>query len=440
MGSVRDYRSLLSLSIRGGRPSTVKETAEVSLTIPGSDTPLSLVGPPADAGVMGEIEHSGGKYEPHVMRALGRLIAHDAVVFDVGANIGVFALVMSRMAPHGQVFAFEPATENFDYLEKNLAANGAGNVVAVRCAVYDQSGTVPFVFSPAAPSGSFVAPGTEHAAKSQLVRAVSMDDFVSERGLKRVDLIMVDAEGAEMAVLRGAVQTLGEFRPALLVEVNPVSLRRFGGASFRELVDELRRGRTLFSITEGGQPARIANDRHLELLLREEGVVDILALPDGHPARTLAANARGRKQRLRLEAAFNDQTPPDNNFVVEPSFTLTPPPEPVAGWPDHIVWLTVGVRNTSPYWYSSDFVYHPIHLSYRWVTDDGGQLDVIANRGRFESPLAPGATGTVSIAVRLPAAPGEHRLAFTLLQESFAWFDDLDPSLRLILTGTATPP
>jgi FkbM family methyltransferase len=361
-------------------------------------------------------------------------------VFDVGANIGVFALVMSRLAPGGRVFAFEPAAENFDYLEKNLAANGATNVVAERCAVYDESGTVPFVFSPASPSGSFVSRGTGHAGESQPVEAVSMDDYVEGRGLSRVDLVMVDAEGAEMAVLRGAARTLETFRPALLVEINPVSLRRFGGASFRELVDVLREGRTLFSISEGGLPARIATDRHLELLLREEGVVDVLCLPDRHAARTLAATARGRKERQRLEGAFNDRTPPDNNFVVEPSFALTPPPEPVQGLVDHVVWLTVEVRNTSPYWYSSDFLYHPVHLCYRWVTDDGGQLDVIANRGRFETPLAPGATGTVKIAVRLPPAPGEYRLALTMLQESFAWFDDLDPALRLMLTGTASLP
>jgi hypothetical protein len=46
----------------------------------------------------------------------------------------------------------------------------------------------------------------------------------------------------------------------------------------------------------------------------------------------------------------------------------------------------------------------------------------------------------VSIAVRLPQRPGEYNLALTLLQESFAWFDDLDPALRLMLTGTAALP
>jgi len=55
-------------------------------------------------------------------------------------------------------------------------------------------------------------------------------------------------------------------------------------------------------------------------------------------------------------------------------------------------------------------------------------------RQRFLRP------GPCVIAVRLPKAPGEYRLALTMLQESFAWFDDLDPSLRLMLTGRAANP
>ena len=395
------------------------------------------MGPPEDRGVIGEIQHSGGTYEPQVMRALGHIVRNDAVVFDVGANIGVFALVLSRLADRGRVFAFEPAPENFDYLEQNLASNGASNVVAERSAVYDQAGTVPFIFTTAGPSASFVSSNPEHAGESQPVGAVTLDGYVEAHHLQRVDLIMVDAEGAEMAVLRGAQRTLQTYRPALLIEVNPVSLRRFGGASFHDLLAVLRQGWGLFSITRDGLPARIFSDRHLELALRKEGVVDILCLPRGHPARTLTATLRGLRQRSRLRAAFRLAAPPDNNFVVEPGFVITAPPDPVKGLPDHIVWLTVEVHNTSPYWYSSDFLYHPVHLSYRWVTDDGGQLDVLANRGRFEPPLGPGGTATVRIPVRLPPQPGEYRLALTLLQESFAWFDDLDPTLRLMLPGTA---
>ena len=67
-----------------------------------------------------QIQLSGGAYEPQVMNALSRLLEPDSVAFDVGANIGVFALVMGRLCPQGRVYAFEPAIESFDYLVKNL--------------------------------------------------------------------------------------------------------------------------------------------------------------------------------------------------------------------------------------------------------------------------------------------------------------------------------
>jgi FkbM family methyltransferase len=423
----------------------MSNTAEVRLSAPHDLVTYSMVGPGDDAGVIGEIQHSGGTYEPQVMAALRRLLAPDAVVFDVGANIGVFALVMSRLVPRGRVFAFEPAPENFAYLLENVARNGADNVTTERSAVWDKAGTVPFVFSPESPSGSFVSTDGNHAAESSPVDAIRLDDYVTDRGLRRVDLIMVDAEGAEMAVLRGGAQTIVAHRPALLVEINPVSLRRFGGISFWDLVAVLRADRTLYSIASDGGLARIVADRHLSLLLRREGVIDLLALPGRHPATmaggiaaTAGAWARGLRELRELGRAYNARTPPENNFVVEPSFTLRPPLEAVRGLPGQNLELTVPIHNSSACWLSSDFVYHPIHVSYHWLSADGAPVEVEAHRGRFAVPLAPGATGTVRTPVKLPVIPGDYQLVFTLLQESFAWFDDLDPALRLTVPGTVT--
>src|SRR5207245_6270375 len=128
------------------------------------------------------------------------------------------------------------------------------------------------------------------------------------RGIDRVDLIMSDAEGAEFAVLRGAERTIAVHRPALLVELNPVSLRRVGGGTFRELLAVLRRGRALFSMTPGGLPVRITSDRHAEKLLRREGVTELLCLPGGHPARTPKSWARGLREAARLEARSGAHT------------------------------------------------------------------------------------------------------------------------------------
>lgn len=417
----------------------IDEPAVVRLCAPNDLIPFRILGPPADRGVIGEIQASGGTYEPQVMQALRALLPADAVVFDIGANIGVFAVVMARLAPRGKVFAFEPAPESYEYLVRNAEVNGATNIVAERTAVYDRTGSVEFVFSPDAPSGSFVAPGAGKAATatSEAVTAVRLDDYVAAQGLSRVDLVMVDAEGAELAVLRGAERTLAIRRPALLVEINPVSLRRFGGASFRELVTLLRRGRTLYSITDEGRPARILSDRHIEMLLRRDGVIDLLCLPRRHPARSSLAWLRGAQEMRLLESRNHSAEPPDNNFVVEPAFALSGPPEEISGYPNTSVVLNVTVHNTSPYWYSSDFRYHPVHVSYRWLDDAGTQVaDVESHRGRFDVPLAPGRSTQVEWPIHLPSVPGSYHLALTMLQESFAWFDDLDPTLRTMLPGT----
>jgi hypothetical protein len=81
----------------------------------------------------------------------------------------------------------------------------------------------------------------------------------------------------------------------------------------------------------------------------------------------------------------------------------------------------VTVANTSRWWLSSDFVYHPVHVGGRWV---GGAE---SGRGSFATPVAPGATGTARLEVRLPDEPGRHELEVTLVQEHFSWLVDLEP-------------
>ena len=104
-----------------------------------ADESLRLTGRADDSNVVRNIVESGGLYEPHVVLALARHLEPDDVVLDVGAHIGVIASLAARMVPQGHVHAFEASAQNFDYLQRNLAANGLTNVTAERVAVYDGS-------------------------------------------------------------------------------------------------------------------------------------------------------------------------------------------------------------------------------------------------------------------------------------------------------------
>jgi FkbM family methyltransferase len=168
-------------------------------------------------------EH-GGNYEVDETAFCEQLLAPGDVVFDVGANIGLYALLCSRLVgPTGAVHAFEPEPENHRRLVVNLALNACENVVANRLGVFSHSGTEALnVYRPELGSwhtfGRPVltdplrdnAPAEPEATLE--VSTVSLDDYASSHAVERVDLLKIDVEGAEVDVLEGARRLLDEGR------------------------------------------------------------------------------------------------------------------------------------------------------------------------------------------------------------------------------------
>jgi FkbM family methyltransferase len=275
---------------------------------------FSIVGSEHDAGIVGELERSGGLYQRDLTALLRRRLAPDAVVVDGGAHIGVLSVLLARLCPAGHVHAFEPVPENHAHLRTNLAANGITNVTPEAIALYSEDGELTLTFDESYPGGSHVGDGKCR------VRSARLDTWAGERKLDRLDLIKLDVEGVELAVLDGAPETLRRFAPVTIVECNPVALPRFAGAGYREL---LQRMRSLFPVVGviggGGAVVPLLSERHLELALNHHGVVDLVGLPERLTGRAEAvARARAGADIARLLAAHNRFRPPAENFVVDP--------------------------------------------------------------------------------------------------------------------------
>ena len=158
-------------------------------------------------------------------------------VFDIGGHIGLVTLPMSRVvAPAGRVFTFEPGLANLEFLRFHLARNDATNVEVIDALVGDSDGCTDF-FEQRGATGqnSVVLKKNPEAYRRVRRRQVSLDRFCADGGL-RPQIIKVDVEGAELAVLRGARQILRRDRPTLFLSVHPAELRLLG-----ESVDSLMR-------------------------------------------------------------------------------------------------------------------------------------------------------------------------------------------------------
>ena len=153
-----------------------------------------------------------GNYEAGETTFCLQHIQPGMTLFDIGANIGLYALLFAKCAgPAGQVHAFEPEPRNFRRLVTNLAINRFENVTANEMAVYSQSQPVTLNVYPDALHALHSLGRASDAVEPEsrrTVQATSLDDYCKSRGIERIDYLKIDVEGAECDVLQGASSLL----------------------------------------------------------------------------------------------------------------------------------------------------------------------------------------------------------------------------------------
>ncbi|NNE11605.1 MAG: FkbM family methyltransferase [Ilumatobacter sp.] len=173
---------------------------------------VRLIVPDTD-GTGGEPFMVLGLYEQSEIRYLsGRLAAGDGVV-DVGAHIGYLALqAAAAVGEQGFVLAIEPTPASAEVLRRAVAANGFDERMrVVEAAVSDHSGTGSFHFSRSSPMMNTLD-ALDDAQYDRLdVTLTTIDEQLDAAGWPSIDLIKVDVEGHELAVLRGAQATIDRF-------------------------------------------------------------------------------------------------------------------------------------------------------------------------------------------------------------------------------------
>ena len=175
-----------------------------------------------------------GEYEPMTTEVFKRLLKSDTKVIDVGANIGYFTLLCSELAK--KVYAFEPEERNFKILCENIKLNHRANVVTIQKAVGDINNKATLYLSRNESGEHSLIQGRVKRVKAQTeVDVVKLDDIIEDE----IDLIKIDVEGNEIAVLRGAERLLRNPNIKLIVEVYPRDLK-LEGTSGDELMTFLK--------------------------------------------------------------------------------------------------------------------------------------------------------------------------------------------------------
>jgi len=155
---------------------------------------------------------------------LERIVRPGSRIFDIGANIGYYAIMESRLVgSKGQVVAIEPSPENVALLRRNLAHNAVANVVVREGAVSDRTGERIFHLSTQSNLNTFhdMGSGVVHlAGRSITVAATTVPELAAQFGPP--DLLRMDVEGHEVEVISGMLAEIeaGRLRPTIIFETH----------------------------------------------------------------------------------------------------------------------------------------------------------------------------------------------------------------------------
>lgn len=166
----------------------------------------------------------GTDYE--ISRILLEILKEDDVFFDVGANLGQYIIrIKSKYNEGVQVYAFEPVKSSFVILSKYIKKN-CHNVVLENYAVSDSSGFdtlyIPIIDNIQIDTQASIDLDNRKMYYSEFVKQeikkITIDKFVQEKSVLRMDYMKIDTEGNDERVIKGALGTIAEYSPVIFCE------------------------------------------------------------------------------------------------------------------------------------------------------------------------------------------------------------------------------
>jgi FkbM family methyltransferase len=203
-----------------------------------------------------------GSWEPAVTQQFESLIQPGDVVIDVGANIGYYSVLSSKLVgSKGRVYALEPSASIRARLEANLRLNSCNNVTVLPFGAWHETGTAKLNLVDGN-RGSSTIGSTENSHQSEQIHLKRLDEMIPQSEWERIRLIKIDVEGAELSAVQGAEKILNQASHIeVICEVCPERMEAVGGACLELLHLMQGHGFSGFEIGNDYSPAAYISNK-----------------------------------------------------------------------------------------------------------------------------------------------------------------------------------
>lgn len=165
-------------------------------------------------------------HEPLSTKLLTQLLKNGMICLDIGSNIGYYVCLESNaIGNNGKVISIEPSPINFKYLKKNIELQNISNIEIHNFACGNENGEIEFLVSDRSnwsrvATDKFVDVPPDTILQKIKIPMRTVDSFIEEKSLPKLDFIRMDVEGYEVNIVEGMQQTLKKFKPMLQMEIH----------------------------------------------------------------------------------------------------------------------------------------------------------------------------------------------------------------------------
>jgi len=167
--------------------------------------------------VMFDGEKAFYQYEKINKDSIESFLGDEKVFFDIGANIGLFSLYFKLIYPELIVHAFEPESINHTCLQESIKSFSMKNFHLNKIGLSDVSGSAQLYIDKMNMGGASV---NQAGADRELaeIKLSTLDDYVTNNNIQRIDVIKIDVEGIEEKIIKGGMNSLRRFKPVIIFE------------------------------------------------------------------------------------------------------------------------------------------------------------------------------------------------------------------------------
>ncbi|MGL5074391.1 MAG: FkbM family methyltransferase [Waterburya sp.] len=163
-----------------------------------------------------------GTYELPIQNIFSQQLHQGAVFYDIGANVGFFSIIAARLVGNtGKVYAFEPGEGNANSIRHNARLNNFNQIEVIEKAVSDTPGEGELLLAKYSGGHALAtADAPPDLAGTVTIELVTIDDLIAQNQIQPPNFVKVDIEGAELDALKGMTETIKQYKPIIIYEID----------------------------------------------------------------------------------------------------------------------------------------------------------------------------------------------------------------------------